>query len=211
MPGDKGGKSKHDRCVEHVKENSPGVTNPHAVCVAEGVRPAKWKKSKEEKDNLVKALADAGQRESALLLKNWDEMDAFAKAMDEELEKKYIGFNKLKSKLAAKGASNPGGLAAAIGRNKYGKGSFQHAAAEGKKMKKQEGKAVMSLDPRENMEKQMLPPSGQAAPPPSPAQGSANMAKEECHADDPKHEAKERKLAEKQKKLAEKQLEINKE
>ena len=37
-------KSKHDRCVEHVKENSPGVSNPHAVCVAEGVRPASWSK-----------------------------------------------------------------------------------------------------------------------------------------------------------------------
>lgn len=38
-------KSKHDRCVEHVKENSPEVKNPHAVCVAEGVKPAKWSKS----------------------------------------------------------------------------------------------------------------------------------------------------------------------
>ena len=36
--------SKHDRCVEHIKENSPDVKNPHAVCVAEGVKPAKWKK-----------------------------------------------------------------------------------------------------------------------------------------------------------------------
>jgi hypothetical protein len=41
--------SKHDRCVEHVKENSPEVKNPHAVCVAEGVRPAKWSKSEMEK------------------------------------------------------------------------------------------------------------------------------------------------------------------
>ena len=45
MCKDSGGKSKHDRCVEHVKESSPEVKNPHAVCVAEGVRPAKWKKS----------------------------------------------------------------------------------------------------------------------------------------------------------------------
>lgn len=36
--------SMHDRCVEHVKENSPEVKNPHAVCVAEGVKPKKWKK-----------------------------------------------------------------------------------------------------------------------------------------------------------------------
>lgn len=43
-----GGKSKHDRCVEDVKANSPGVKNPHAVCVAEGVKPAAWKKSEAE-------------------------------------------------------------------------------------------------------------------------------------------------------------------
>lgn len=41
-----GGESKHDRCIEHVKGK---VNNPHAVCVAAGVRPAKWKHiSKEE-------------------------------------------------------------------------------------------------------------------------------------------------------------------
>ncbi len=37
--------SKHDRCVKDVERNSPEVKNPHAVCVAEGVKPAKWKKS----------------------------------------------------------------------------------------------------------------------------------------------------------------------
>jgi len=41
------GESKHDRCVADVKENSPDVKNPHAVCVAEGVKPAKWGKSEE--------------------------------------------------------------------------------------------------------------------------------------------------------------------
>lgn len=177
MPGGKGGKTKHDRCVEHVQANSPDVSNPHAVCVASGVKPDKWKKGRDMKDDLIKALVDAGQRESALLLKNWGEMDDAAKLM--------------KSKL----------------------------------------------------EKQMLPPSGQAAPPAAPAQGEANMAKEqgglkgpgtlidrheaghkqiasdiarvskveECHEDDPKHEAKEKKIAEKQKKLAEKQLDLHKE
>jgi hypothetical protein len=41
--------SKHDRCVKDVERNSPGVTNAHAVCVAEGVKPAKWNKSEIEK------------------------------------------------------------------------------------------------------------------------------------------------------------------
>ena len=34
--------SKHDRCVKDVERNSPEVKNAHAVCVAEGVKPAKW-------------------------------------------------------------------------------------------------------------------------------------------------------------------------
>lgn len=38
-------------------------------------------------------------------------------------------FNQLKAKLAAQGASNPGGLAASIGRKKYG-ATFNEAAAK---------------------------------------------------------------------------------
>lgn len=38
------GESKHDRCARKVKEKSPDVKDPHAVCVAAGVRPEKWKK-----------------------------------------------------------------------------------------------------------------------------------------------------------------------
>jgi len=52
----KASESKHDRCVEHVKENSPEVKNPHAVCVAEGVKPAKWGKGEE----MDKALGGTG-------------------------------------------------------------------------------------------------------------------------------------------------------
>jgi len=36
--------SKHDRCTRKVKEKSPDVKDPHAVCVAAGVKPEKWKK-----------------------------------------------------------------------------------------------------------------------------------------------------------------------
>lgn len=38
------GETKHDRCARKVKEKSPDVKDPHAVCVAAGVRPEKWKK-----------------------------------------------------------------------------------------------------------------------------------------------------------------------
>ena len=48
----------------------------------------------------------------------------------------YVGFAKLKKKIAAKGGvDNPGAVAAAIGRAKYGKKKFQKAAASGKSMK----------------------------------------------------------------------------
>ena len=41
-------------------------------------------------------------------------------------------FAALKKKLAKKGAKSPGGLAAFIGRKKYGKSRFQKLAAKGK-------------------------------------------------------------------------------
>lgn len=51
----------------------------------------------------------------------------------------YLGFAKLRSKLAARRGkgkvTDPEALAAAIGRAKYGKKKFQSAAAEGKKMR----------------------------------------------------------------------------
>lgn len=47
----------------------------------------------------------------------------------------YIGFGALKSKLAKKGAKSPGGLAAFIGRKKYGVKKFQAAAAAGRTLR----------------------------------------------------------------------------
>lgn len=41
-------------------------------------------------------------------------------------------FAMLKKKLSAKGATNPGALAAYIGRKKYGKSRFQKLASKGK-------------------------------------------------------------------------------
>lgn len=42
-------------------------------------------------------------------------------------------FQKLKKKLASKGATNPGALAAFIGRKKYGKKKFSSLSKKGKK------------------------------------------------------------------------------
>jgi hypothetical protein len=47
----------------------------------------------------------------------------------------YVGFDKLKGQIAAKGGvSNPGAVAASIGRKKYGKATFQKAASSGHKL-----------------------------------------------------------------------------
>lgn len=52
----------------------------------------------------------------------------------------YIGFKKLKEMLSKKGIKNPGGLAAKIGRKKFGGKEFNEAAAEGNKMREIEPK-----------------------------------------------------------------------
>jgi len=53
---------------------------------------------------------------------------------DDEKDEAYMGFDRLKGKPAHQGAEDPGALAASIGRKKYGKAKFQHAAAKGKKL-----------------------------------------------------------------------------
>ena len=58
----------------------------------------------------------------------------------------YVGFNKLKGKLAHRpGVTNPAGLAAAIGRKKYSAKKFNKAAAQGKKMKGMSAKARKNI------------------------------------------------------------------
>ncbi len=49
----------------------------------------------------------------------------------------YVGFAKLKGQLAQRrGVTNPGALAAAIGRKKYGAKTFNRAAASGRSLRK---------------------------------------------------------------------------
>jgi len=55
-----------------------------------------------------------------------------------EMKKKYEGFKAVEESAKESGAKDPGAVAAAAGRKKYGKAAFQHAAAAGKKMGKAE-------------------------------------------------------------------------
>ena len=47
----------------------------------------------------------------------------------------YEGFQKVEASARASGARDPGAVAAAVGRKKYGKKKFQKAAASGRSMK----------------------------------------------------------------------------
>ena len=47
----------------------------------------------------------------------------------------YIGFAKLRAKMAASGVRDPDAAAATKGRQKYGKAKFQSYAAKGKTMR----------------------------------------------------------------------------
>src|SRR6185312_3577620 len=59
----------------------------------------------------------------------------FTKVETAPVKEAYVGFKKLKAKIAQHGkARDAGAIAASIGREKYGKEAFQKAAAAGKKM-----------------------------------------------------------------------------
>lgn len=64
----------------------------------------------------------------------------------QDIEEKYMGMKKLTGALKAKGATNAPGLAAWIGRKKYGKEKFQAAAAAGHKLKEAEEKEKFEDD-----------------------------------------------------------------
>lgn len=75
--------------------------------------------------------------------KDDEEYDDEEEDDEEEMDEAYIGFKKLKAKIAAKGGvRNPAAVAASIGRKKYGKEKFQAAAAAGKKL----GEEVEQID-----------------------------------------------------------------
>lgn len=64
--------------------------------------------------------------------------EALVSEYEDDISKAYVGFEKLKNKLAHEknAPRDPAAVAAAIGRKKYGKKKFDEAAAEGHKMKK---------------------------------------------------------------------------
>lgn len=134
--------SVFERCVKDVKKNpkfkakkgQSRVGAAHAVCAASGAgRGGKMHKA----DNPdAKADAALGEKIEHDVEQHMSD-NKQAERKEGDIKKKYIGFKNLKEKLKRKGYSEKYAEdeAADIGRAKYGKKKFQHAAAAGKKMK----------------------------------------------------------------------------
>ena len=72
----------------------------------------------------------------------WDQNKRRWELRDRTMSEAYIGFNKLKGKLArGGGVKNPAALAASIGRKKYGKKAMTKKSAAGRRKHKNEGKS----------------------------------------------------------------------
>ena len=91
------------------------------------------KKEEPEKGDELEEPESKGKKES--FNKKGNTLSEKKKDDDkEEIDEKHIGFKKLSSELEKKGVKNPSGLAASIGRKKYGKKAFQASSAKGEKM-----------------------------------------------------------------------------
>lgn len=117
----------------------------------------------------------------------------------ETVDEKYVGFQKTKQALAAKGAKDPAALAAWIGRKKYGKKKFQAAAAAGKKLGESHVHNNVTEKCNHTTEGKMCEVHGKAA---CPTEDDVNMQPK------PKKDAKGRQyLADKKKSMDEGRIE----
>jgi len=87
------------------------------------------------RDPKAKAVMDKVSRGQSLTADEQNTMNQIALAKEQKISEKYMGFKKLEKSIAKRGdVRDPGAVAAAIGRKKYGKERFQKAAAAGKKL-----------------------------------------------------------------------------
>jgi hypothetical protein len=86
-------------------------------------------------DPKAKAVMDKAQRGQKLSPEEQATMNRIALAKEDQITEKYVGFEKLEKAIKKGGsARDPGAVAAAIGRKKYGKERFQKAAAAGRRL-----------------------------------------------------------------------------
>jgi hypothetical protein len=143
--------TKHDRCVRKVKEQSPEIQNPHAACVAVGVKPSKWKKA--EKDASKSAKIQIAKKEAREIIKE---------ELKSEWKPKFY-------KKACKTESMPSSAGPAMTTGD------QNATAM-KAQKDPSAKPVFSGKRIKPSDVKDIGPAGMVIPKPTPPKGSAPMA-----------------------------------
>ena len=149
------------------------------ACSAKGMKAKGFDK--------IKAPGNKVKKEEVVIPQKDPEKDTETEDEDdpELLGEKYVGFNKLKAKIAAKGGvRNPGAVAAAIGRKKYGKDKFQKAAAEDHKMKgmKKEEEEIVEVSNENKVPGVTIPGNGKLRKLQAHLKKMKNMAEEETAA-----------------------------
>ena len=112
-----------------------------------------------EKSSLIKSLEDAGQRESALLLKNWDELDAGAETMSKSL--KSCGLKKEDDEEDIAPKPRPGGMSAFEPEET---GEEPEAAPEPNDISPEGDESFDEENPEHSIGKAELPPKKPLAP-----------------------------------------------
>jgi hypothetical protein len=72
--------TKHDRCVEEVSKD-PKIKNPHAVCVAAGVEPEKWKKGDKDMNKTEKSALDMAKELLKMAQEKPEQFEELTKAL----------------------------------------------------------------------------------------------------------------------------------
>ena len=131
-------KEHRDSPSRHFSERNPDYLK--LVMMEQGLRSRiaemdGMAQSAVAQDPKSKAVMDKAQRGQRLTPDEQATMNKIALAKEDQVNEKYMGFEKLE-KAVKKGGSarDPAAVAAAIGRKKYGKERFQKAAAAGKKL-----------------------------------------------------------------------------
>jgi len=138
------------------------LTEGKAVCKSCGKAKCKCAdESKGSKPDFLDMDKDGDTKEPMKKAAREKSKGAVAEAVaqvEKQLNEKYMGFKKTVGALKKQGGiENPEGLAASIGRKKYGKEKFQKAAAAGKKLGERDYNEDM-LSPGQKKIARMSPP-----------------------------------------------------
>lgn len=131
-------KAHNDRENFNARTYSDGSSRPGSMAIETnaGLRKkaiaAHVRGSYSVRDAYVKEAKHRGMRVNGWA--KWDAEHEHSNSNKSDIDLAYEGFNALKGQLAAKGASDPGALAAWIGRRKYGVKKFDKAAGKGAKL-----------------------------------------------------------------------------